>query len=129
MQNPKKLIGCYAHYRVPLKFCINKKELPYLTNYGMNLKEKLIYLSSFEYIITNTYHGLYWGTLLNRKVIVMSFKSGLLSFKYKPVYCFDLKEMNDEIFHNAKNYEEALEESRKLNIDYYVYLTNKYEII
>ena len=126
---PNNLIGCYSHKRVPLTLSIDKKTIPSLTNNGDRLEEKLIFLSDFEYIITNTYHGLYWGTLLNRKVIVVPFKSGLLSFKYKPVYCYDLNELNEETLHNAKKYDNALTESRKFNFDYYSYLANKYEII
>ena len=126
---PKNLIGCYAHKRVPLKISIKEKVIPSLTNNGDSLEEKLIFLSNFEYIVTNTYHGLYWATLLNRKVIVLPFKSGLLSFKYRPTYCYDLNELNEETFHASKSYENSLEESRKFNFNYYSYLANKYDIV
>ena len=125
---PNNLIGCYSHKRVPLNISFNEKIIPSLTNENDNLEEKLIFLSNFEYIVTNTYHGLYWGTLLNRKVIVLPFKSGLLSFKYKPVYCYDLNDLNEETLHSAKRYEIALAESRKFNFNFYSYLTNKYDI-
>ena len=122
---PRNLIGVYSHHR--RQFTL--KNIASLTHSGDNLEEKLIFLSNFEYIITNTYHGLYWGTLLNRKVIVLPFRTSLISFKYKPVYCYSYNELNEEKLHNAKKYSNALEESRKININYYSYLANKYEII
>ena len=82
----------------------------------------------YEYIITNTYHGVYWATLLERKVIVLPFKSGLFSFKYPPVYCFD-GNISDDLMNKAKVYEGILEEDRKLNFGFYNYLVNKYDLV
>lgn len=82
-KKPKKFLGFYDHKRVPL--LVENSENDKMNNDGNNLEDKLKFLSNYEYIVTNTYHGMYWGTLLERKVIVIPHKSGLLSFKYKPV--------------------------------------------
>ena len=66
--------------------------------------------------------------LLERKVICVPFKSGLLSFKYAPAYSFN-GELNDDLFVNAKKYKSVLEESRKLNLEFYNYLTSKYDLV
>ena len=55
-------------------------------------------------------------------------KSGLFSFKYAPTYCLD-GSVQDEHFERAVAYEGVLEESRKINLDYYFMLANKYDLV
>ena len=125
---PTKPFGFYNHKRVTLVNKENPNNISVEDNSGNDLEEKLKFISSCEYIITNTYHGVYWATLLERKVIVIPYKSGLLSFKHKPVYCWD-GNITDELMHQAKTYSGALEESRKINLDFYKYLTGKYHLV
>ena len=125
---PRISVGIYNHKRVILMKKDNSKGFPVADNSGQNFEEKLKFLSSCEYIITNTYHGVYWGTLLEKKVICVPFKSGLFSFKHPPHYCFDGK-FDEKVFDKAKIYKGVLEESRKLNLNFYKYLTNKYDLV
>ena len=125
---PKVSIGFYNHKRSTLLSKNNDNGIPVLDNDGDNIEEKLRFLSSCEYIVTNTYHGVYWATLLERKVICVPFKSGLFSFKYLPAYSFN-GELNDDLFINAKKYKSVLEEARKLNLEFYNYLTSKYDLV
>ena len=125
---PKKLIGVYNHKRVGLFTKNNKNDYPKMDNSGVNIEEKLNFISNFEYIITNTYHGVYWATLLERKVIVLPFKSGLFSFKYPPAYSFD-GNICDDLMDKAKVYEGVLEEDRKLNFEFYKFLADKYDLV
>ncbi|MGE5384972.1 MAG: hypothetical protein ACM3SV_03690 [Betaproteobacteria bacterium] len=120
---PTQFLGVYNHKRLPL---VNPGETDFslLDNAGDNIVEKLEFLSRHEYILTNTYHGVYWATLLNRKAICVPFKSGLFSFKHKPAY--STGSLNDELFHQAQSYPDSLEECRTANIDFYTYLMNKY---
>ena len=102
--------------------------MPVCDNSGNNFEEKLDFLSSCEYIVTNTYHGAYWSTLLQKKVIVIPYKSGLMSLKHKPFYCWD-KNISDEVLHSAKAHLGVLEEDRKINLEFYKYLTDKYFLV
>lgn len=120
---PDRFLGVYNHKRVPL-VRPGDTEFAVLDNSGDNLLQKLEFLASHEYIVTNTYHGVYWATLLNRKVICVPFKSGLFSFKHKPAYSEG--NLSEETFQLARSYPESLEECRAANIDYYGYLTKKY---
>ena len=120
-------IGAYLHKDA--KGALNNfLKVPRMDNSGINLKKKLKFLSSFEYIVTNTYHGVYWATLLEKKVICLPFKSGLYSFKYPPTYIYDTN-LNDDTLNSAKIYKGSLEESKKINIDYYKYLISKYDLL
>ena len=68
---PKKLIGVYKHKRVDLFSKNNINDYPKMDNSGVNIEEKLKFISNFDYIITNNYHGVYWTTLLERKVMMV----------------------------------------------------------
>lgn len=125
---PTKKIGYYNHKRVPLasKNFFNRAYVN--DNNGNSLEDKLKFLSSFEYIVTNSYHGVYWATLLQRKVIVVPFKSGLLSFKQQPTISWD-GHINDQMLDSAVSYEGVLEESRRLNLSFFKEMTDKYSLV
>jgi len=118
-------IGVYAHKDRPLK--INNTELPYLTNDGNNLFEKLDFLSRFEFVLTNTYHGVYWATLLGAKVICQPFKSSLHSFKHPPVMTTGA--VDADTLNSATSYPSSLSECRQVNVNFYHMLTQKFSLL
>jgi hypothetical protein len=115
-QKKLKKVGVYSHKRIPLNTFF--PEYDHLTNEGMDLINVLNFISSYEFIITNSYHGVYWATLLNKKVICVPFKSGLYSFKDKPTYLSKYQASKDD-FEKAINYPYSLDESRELNFNFY----------
>ena len=58
----------------------------YADNDGNDITAKLAILARARVVITNSYHGVYWATLLGKKTICLPFKSGLFSFKHRPMY-------------------------------------------
>jgi hypothetical protein len=73
----------YSHKQFPIPI----KGFPTMTNETDDFDEILDFLGSGESIITSSFHGMYWGALLNRKVIVFPFNSKFLTFKYEiPMY-------------------------------------------
>lgn len=95
---PTRRVGFFSHKRVPLseqgqrtsKFSYMSSLIfgrkAHLNNRGTNIKQKLSALANCEFVVTNSYHGVYWATLLGRKVICQPFKDGLYSFKHPPAY-------------------------------------------
>lgn len=91
-----------------------------------SLDESLKFLSSAEYIFTNSFHGLYWATLLGKKVAVLpwyhngkvGFSNKFQSFKYKPVYIKDIYCFEKYIY-EMKSYPNALQECRNINNAFY----------
>jgi hypothetical protein len=120
-RKPESSVGVYSHKRVLLS---GFRDSSRMTNSGDNLEEKLEFLSRHEYIVTNTYHGVYWATLLGRKVVCLPFKSGLFSFKHKPAYSTGA--VTDQVLHKATSYPDSLEECRNQNIQFFDYLREKY---
>lgn len=112
-----KPIGIYRHKNVPLAIDYRGSQLPVSDNAGDRIMEKLEFIARHEFIVTNTYHGVYWATLLNRKVICVPYKSGLFSFKHNPVYVKSLK-IDDDVLDAARSYPDSLEECRNANTDF-----------
>jgi len=122
---PTAKVGVFTHLRVDARKHIYanlwdrlSKNYPRISNKNCNLAQKLIFMARFETIITNSYHGAYWATLLNRKVICLPYKNGLFTLKHKPTY-YDGKASLDLTIKDARNYPKALEECRDVNIDFF----------
>jgi hypothetical protein len=85
----------------------------YADNSGNNITEKLRAMANARIVITNSYHGVYWATLLEKQVICIPFKSGLYSFKHTPQYVKEEVTLDD--LHTAPTYANALEECKNAN--------------
>lgn len=88
--SPHADYAIYHHKDVPIVL----HGMPYLIPVWSNalgrdsFREVLAFLSTGQTIITNTYHGAYWGLLLGRKVVVYKpFSSRFYGFKYQPPFC------------------------------------------
>ena len=66
------------------KFQLHIDQLPRMTHASDRLDEVLDFLGSGETILTSSYHGAYWGTLLGRKVLAFPFSSKFATFKHQP---------------------------------------------
>lgn len=84
-----------------------------------NLSSIISFLSQGESIITNSYHGAYWGLLMNRKVLIYEpFSNRFCGFKYQPVFC-NKDNWKSKLQINIKIASNYLEECRKINMQYY----------
>ncbi|MCG6134761.1 MAG: polysaccharide pyruvyl transferase family protein [Nostoc sp. LLA-1] len=64
------------------KFQIKIGNFPHLTNNNQDIAEILDFLGSCETILTSSYHGAYWGTLLGKKVLSFPFSSKFSTLKH-----------------------------------------------
>jgi len=106
----KRRIGVLSHHEVHINdfsedICDNSQPI----------EDVLEFIGSSEIIITNTFHGAYWSTLMNKRVILYQpFSNRFEFFKYPPVvYSGDL----EADIARAKTYPNALEECRRINIE------------
>lgn len=107
----KNKIVVYEHKYHPLNLTQYLK-----LNNSSNFEDVIEFLSSSEIIITNTYHGVYWGTLLNKKVLIInpfSTKFDNLRYPHKTIVEFQETDLLD-----LTNYPDALEECRKANLKF-----------
>lgn len=75
--------------------------IPRFINSGSNVEQTIELLGSANVILTNSYHGAYWGTLLKKKVIVVgAWSSKFFGLKHAPVFldkAIDYKKVLDEV--------------------------------
>jgi len=103
-------IVIYEHKCFPIS-----NTLPYpRMNNTSNFIDVINFLGTAEYIITSSYHGVYWSTLLNKKVFCKPFSSKFFYLKYKPIFIENYK-INGE----PDNFPNALIECRKANKAFY----------
>ena len=90
-----------------------KEPIPRFVNSGDNIDQTIELLGSANTILTNSYHGAYWGTLLKKRVIVVGgiWSSKFKFFKHQPVI-LGKKEEWEMYRESAPIFENALEECR-----------------
>jgi hypothetical protein len=84
--------------------------IPRFINSGDNIEETIRILGSADTIITNSYHGAYWGTLLGKKVMVTeAWSSKFNAMRHKPHFLSKGEYWKDYV-DNVPVYNTALEE-------------------
>lgn len=89
---------------------------------NMGFEETIEFIASGETLVTNSYHGAYWATLLKRKVICIPYSSKFHGFKFPPVMASsdDWKsKINEGVI-----YTEALEDCRAINVGFHEKVQN-----
>ena len=114
----KREIGIISHK----DYIIENNKYDIITN-SQNIYEIIDFIRTSKVIITNSYHGIYWATLMKRKVITMGYlhSNKFEYFKYTPQkYSGNIiKDIN-----NSKIYELALNESIDLTLNYFNEIKN-----
>jgi exopolysaccharide biosynthesis predicted pyruvyltransferase EpsI len=96
-----------------------KDPIPRFINSGDNVEETIRLLGSADIIITNSYHGAYWGTLLGRKVIVAdAWSSKFNAMRHKP-YFLNKGEFWKDYVDFAPIYNSALDECISVTENYW----------
>lgn len=90
---------------------------PRMVNTGQNMDQIIEFLGSAETVVTNSYHGVYWATLLNRKVVCIPWSNKFNFFKHPPTMATD-RNWADKI-EDSISYKDALEECRLANVDFF----------
>jgi hypothetical protein len=101
---------CYEHHEIPMPI----SGFPKMTNSELSLRSVVRFFMSAETILTNSYHGAYWGTLLGKKVVFFTDASHrYTSMKFRP----ERGDKDDwrSATKRAPVYPEALTECRNIN--------------
>jgi hypothetical protein len=88
---------------------------PRLDNAEMDFARVIAFLASGSIVVTSSYHGMYWATLLGRQVIVEPFGSKFYHHRYPHPLERNWREGIDK----TRCYPEALEECRRANRSFY----------
>jgi len=103
-------VAWYLNSRKPPKL-----DVPVMTNRAHSLDEAISFLGSAATIMTDSYHGAYWATLLGRRaVITRPYSSKLYQYKHQPaIACFACDTMSE-----SRVFPEALAECREANVQF-----------
>jgi hypothetical protein len=82
-----------------------------------DLRELINFIGSCENLITNSYHAMYWGMLLGKKVSVVPNSSKFFDFKYQPNLTSFENCLSE--YKNADLYSGVKEECISINNDFY----------
>lgn len=107
--------GYFLHHHSSKYRPKNNDVVMYNDNTDMN--DVIKYIGSCKTIITDSYHGAYWGLLLGRDVRVVSWTSKFDNFKTQPTIIDKIE--NWQKFSKTINDPNYLNECRKLNINFY----------
>jgi len=111
----------YEHPGKEIRF---KSDIPRVSgDKPPTLEHALDYLGEAETILTSSYHGAYWGTLLGRKVIMWSWSSKFLFMKHQQ-QLFDIRDSVKSwrvsaLTKKAQLYPDALAECRQANVEFH----------
>ena len=61
-------------------------DMPHNNNNCSSLAEAIAFISSGRTVVSNSYHGVYWGLLLGRKVVCLPFSNKFGGYRLKPHY-------------------------------------------
>ena len=93
--------------------------IPRFVNSGSNIEQTIEILGSANVIITNSYHGAYWGALLGKKVMIYEpWSSKFNTLKHKP-YVLNKGEDWRSVASGLPSYTNALEECVSANQEYW----------
>jgi len=93
--------------------------IPRFINSGNNIEQTIELLGSANIIITNSYHGAYWGSLLGKRVIVTeAWSSKFNAMKHEP-YFLQKGEYWKDYVGEAKEYPGALDQCISATEEYW----------
>lgn len=93
--------------------------IPRFVNSGSNIEQTIELLGSANIILTNSYHGAYWGTLLNKRVVVVdTWSTKFLNFKHPPTL-LEKDETWQEAIERSNTTLNSLEECINASEDYW----------
>lgn len=117
-KTPTNDIVFYLHRMfTPPEFFERVSKYPILDNYNYSFYEIISFLANANIVVTNSYHGMYWATLLGKKVICIDIHNKCRGIKWLPRFS-DYDNWEEQLPF-TKGYSNALEEARTLNIAFY----------
>jgi len=101
-------IVVYEHLHHPLELNI---PLPRKFTNTTSVEEALDFISSGRLVLTNTYHGAYWATLLNRPCIILRpFSSKFYKLKWPQPIAYDINDWR-RLTAEIRTYPNSLDEA------------------
>lgn len=69
---------------------------PVLDNFCDSMQEAVEFIGSGDVVVSNSYHGVYWGLLLGKKVLCLPFSNKFSHYRFAPGYS-DVKRWHKDL--------------------------------
>lgn len=112
--NVKNKISCFYHYN---RRDLSPKNIPTLDNRQKDIFKTIKFIGETETLLTDSFHGAYWGQLLGKNVQVVSWSVKFDYFKNPPIYIEDWNSYKNNI--SSKKHINFLDECREKNKVFY----------
>lgn len=110
LDDPTHDVVFYEHWQIPL----GAGGGPRMKNSEKSIGDALSFLASGEFVVTNTYHGCYWATLLGRRVVLVEpFSTKFFNLRHPPAFAD--RQSWQQTLNSARIYPHALDECRDAN--------------
>lgn len=96
--------------------------IPALSNHGGTMQEAIAFLASGATVVTNSYHGTFWGLCLGRRVLCLPFNKKFKQFRRNPIMA-DPKDWLADVA-RAEARDGVLEDARHQNRVFYEKVRN-----
>jgi hypothetical protein len=106
----------YVYFTHHFKSKFDQADVPHMTNAEMDFDKVISFLASGDTIITDSYHGAYWGQLLGKNVQVVSWSVKFNYMKHTPHYVTSINEQPIYIKNSVTGF---LEECKDYNKKFY----------
>ncbi|MEO1640978.1 MAG: hypothetical protein AAFU41_17210 [Pseudomonadota bacterium] len=84
---PQHEVVFYAHAGKTAKMGMMAPEgMPVADNHAATLREALTFIASGATVVSNSYHGVYWGLLMGRRVLCVPFSNKFGGYRLPPHY-------------------------------------------
>lgn len=117
----KNPIVLYEHEKVRIEI----DGFPRMDNSEMDLRKVSQFLGSSETVITNSYHGVYWATLLGKRVVAIPFSSRFHGFKHQPRIC--THDNWKKGIEKTETFPDALDECRRANVAFFCDVAKEFD--
>lgn len=106
-----------AGARIVRDYPVQITGVPHLQN-NVSMEEAVAFLGSAQTVLTNSYHGAYWATLLGRRVVIVNpYSSKFHNFKFQPAIAAQEDWM--QAARHARSFPEALADARAASRSFY----------
>lgn len=114
LPDPKRDVVVYLHRKKTEYQYFKETSHPVAWNNVSSMKEAIDFLASGETIVTNSYHGVYWGQLIGRKVLCIPYSKKFATLQDVPAIAMAAEW--DKSLHFATAATSRLDEYRDINL-------------
>lgn len=80
------VVAYLHHWRAPKMGIKVPEGIPTLDNTAASFGEVINFIGSGSTVVSNSYHGVFWGLLLGKRVLCIPFSNKFYNFRVKPGY-------------------------------------------